>query len=257
MREVTKDVGAVQSRHGNFTAAHLEEGGKGGEDSLLGRVHTEPGGGGEIAAFHDSGLYVNFRIGRLNLVEVGRSAQIGIDHHDGFLPLRRVHLAQDVDDGLTDRFAHGVVRADSLVRLGILGLGGELEVLHGVLASLGFEVRDGRFHGDGVVSLAGALHAVDSRGHGTLAHHGGGTVDPKHRAARRVQVGDVFPLGIPGLEAVPLQRLLDAESGQILGGMSRDGNIIVVQYQFHVQPPRHRQSGRLGVIPLHLAPVAP
>jgi hypothetical protein len=52
VREVAEDIAVVETSHGNFRKNHLQERGKGGENTKLVSGESKPGGSGEVAPLH-------------------------------------------------------------------------------------------------------------------------------------------------------------------------------------------------------------
>ena len=66
---------------------------------------------------------------------------------------------------------------------------------------------------------------------------------------------DVLALDGEDLEAVALESLRELEALEVLGGMARDGDVVVVDEELDVQVLRDGEAGGLGVVALLLGAV--
>ena len=72
-----------------------------------------------------------------------------------------------------------------------------------------------------------------------------------------IQPIQVFPIPFQHGQAVTFQGFLHAEAAQILGRMTGNGDIVVIDQQLHIDVVRHRQPGRLGIVTFLLGTVRP
>src|SRR5699024_352821 len=77
-------------------------------------------------------------------------------------------------------------------------------------------------------------------------------VTDEGRTDAAVQIREVFTVAAVHFAAVPLERVVHAEAGQVLLRVAGDGHVVVVDEQFHVQVLRHREPGGFRVVAFHL-----
>jgi len=79
-----------------------------------------------------------------------------------------------------------------------------------------------------------------------------GTIFTHCRRHARVKSVKVFAFARIHLQSMPAQGASQVKTGQILGRMTADGDVVVIQQQFHIQSACHGETGRLRIVALHL-----
>ena len=251
MRKMRKDVAVVQSRHGNFTTEHFEKGGKGGKDALFLGVHTETGRGGKVASFHDTGMTKDFWGSLFNTRHVGGTAQITVDYENTIFSFRFGHGGNEVEDRLSDDFAHGIpFPRGAGVGMRIFGFGSELEIVRRMGMPLGLQIGNTVFGGESVVSVAGIFDAVNARSHFAPTDDGGGSVrdDAGLESSKELYKLSFWLKDRHILHAVSLQGFFNIVSWQIITGMARNGNVVVINDQFDIQIFGNSQSSSFRIV---------
>src|SRR5882757_6062062 len=98
MAEMRQHIREIEARHRDFADAHFQESAECAVNALLALRRAE-GGGGEVAALHDSAANEDFRVALANMVQTAGTFEIVVEHPHACEPLHLAHAIENfVDD---------------------------------------------------------------------------------------------------------------------------------------------------------------
>mmetsp|Transcript_18830 Transcript_18830/g.21031 ORF Transcript_18830/g.21031 Transcript_18830/m.21031 type:complete len:622 (+) Transcript_18830:96-1961(+) len=256
--EVAQEVAVVEASHGDFTAAHLEEGSEGTENTLLSFLSPEAGSCRQVPALHNAAKNEHLRVSLVNHIQACGSLQVAVDHLDAVHPLLQRHGVQDVRYNLSEEFAVGVPLArPQVLPMGVLRAFDGLQVGSRLVQTSAFKVLHSSLLVDHVMSVRAALNSLDARSHLALADHRVRSIRNHGSADAVVQSVQILARNLGHRKAVSPEGVGHGVATHVLGWVASDGHIVVVNQQLDVQVLGHGQTSGLSVIALLLRAVRP